>query len=278
LGPLGFAVVGSGRAGQARLRAIADHPDTRLVATVRHRAPPGEPTLAGVLADPAVDALVLCTPNLLHAPVARAGLDAGKHVLVEFPLAADVATARALFEQARERGRILHVEHIELLAPSQLAQRERRRGLGALIEGELRFTGAAEGWIADEQLAGSPALRAVARLHRLVDLSGECRVESAALERRGAGYRLSVELCPLAGGRLHLVEERGPDRARGTHWSIQCAEGRLEDPPRESRSGLFQQDLGWFVSRVRTGAASYVSEARVLDVLGLVEAIDARTL
>jgi biliverdin reductase len=278
LDPLGLAVVGTGRAGQARLRAIAEHPDARLIAAVRHTAGPGEPQLPDVLANPAVDALVLCTPNLLHAPVARAALEAGKHVLVEFPLAPAVAPARELFALAQRRGRVLHVEHIELLAPSQLAQRERRRGLGALIEGELRFTGAAEGWIADERLAGSPALRAVARLHRLVDLFGDCRVESAALERSANGYRLEVELSALAGGRLRLVEARGPDLARGTHWSIQCAQGRLDDPPHESPGGLFQQDLACFVARVRSGAPSYVSEARVLDVLALVEQIDARTL
>lgn len=276
--PLGFAVVGTGRAGQARLRAIAEHPDARLVAAVRHTEVAGEPRLADALADPAVDALVLCTPNLLHAPVARAGLEAGKHVLVEFPLAPAAAPARELFELARSRRRVLHVEHIELLAPSQRAQRERRRGLGHLIEGELQFTGAAEGWIANEQLAGSPALRAVARLHRLLDLFGEARVESAELARRGAGYRLEVVLRPLAGGRLRLVEQRGPDLARGTHWSIQCEHGRLDDPPPESPAGLFQEDLACFIARVRSGEPSYVSEARVLAVLGLVEQIDAWTL
>src|SRR5262245_34227827 len=90
-----IAVIGLGRAGAARVRAIEAHPRARLAAMVRR--PPAEPRFEFVLADAAVSALIVCTPNALHAAQADAGLRAGKHVAVEFPLASSEREARALF-------------------------------------------------------------------------------------------------------------------------------------------------------------------------------------
>ena len=50
---------------------------------------------------PEVDAVHICTPNALHFPMAKAALQAGKHVLCEKPLATSVAEARELVELAR---------------------------------------------------------------------------------------------------------------------------------------------------------------------------------
>ena len=43
-----------------------------------------------ILDDPALDAVHICTPNALHFAMAKAALDAGKHVLCEKPLATSV--------------------------------------------------------------------------------------------------------------------------------------------------------------------------------------------
>jgi len=61
--------------------------------------------------DPAIDAVAICTPVHAHFPLARAALEAGKHVLVEKPLTDSSASAEALVELAEERGRILQVDH-----------------------------------------------------------------------------------------------------------------------------------------------------------------------
>jgi predicted dehydrogenase len=267
-------VVGAGRAGRARVRALEASADARLAALVSHGDPSG-PSFADVLASPEVAGLILCTPNLQHAAQARAALDAGKHVLVEFPAAAGPAEFRALLERANRAGRVVHEEHIELLSPSQARLRARARGLGSPRAGAITFSGSAEGWIADPALAGTPALCALARLHRLVDLFGEAEVRSAALARLGsAGYRLEVELGFAAGGRVALVEQRAPGAARGTRWAIECERGVLGDPPVEPASGLFARDLDCFVARVREGADSYVSDARCVHVFELVAAIE----
>jgi biliverdin reductase len=271
---LALAVIGAGRAGQARVRALGESADARLAAVVSRRDPKG-PSFADVLADPSVAGVILCTPNLLHAAQARAALDAGKHVLVEFPAAATPAEGRALLERAHATRRVLHEEHIELLSPSQLAQRARAAALGRPRGGAVRFSGSAEGWIGDARLAGSPALRALARLHRLVDLFGDAEVRGVRLEQ-SHGYHLEVELGFAAGGGVSLIEERGPGAPRATHWHVECEHGVLGDPPADPPTGLFAQDLACFVARVVRGADPYVSEARCLHVLELVEAIERR--
>ncbi|HEY1342258.1 MAG TPA: Gfo/Idh/MocA family oxidoreductase, partial [Bryobacteraceae bacterium] len=53
-----------------------------------------------ILEDPAIDAVHICTPNALHAPMASDALKAGKHVICEKPLATSVEEARKLVELA----------------------------------------------------------------------------------------------------------------------------------------------------------------------------------
>ena len=256
------------------MRALGESQAARLAAVVSRRDPSG-PSFADVLADRSVGGVILCTPNLLHAGQAREALDAGKHVLVEFPLAPSPAEARALLERAHQSNLVLHEEHIELLSPAQLWLRARAQALGRPRGGALHFTGSSAGWIADPLLAGSPALCALARLHRLVDLFGTAAVRGATLAR-GSGYRLGVELEFAAGGRLELVEERAPGAQRATHWRVECENGSLGDPPAERPADLFARDLACFVARVVERAEPYVSEARCLHVLELVAAIETR--
>lgn len=67
--------------------------------------------LAQALADPRVDAVVLGTPNAVHAEQAAACLAAGKHVLVEIPLAMSYTEGRQLAELAQRTGLTLMVAH-----------------------------------------------------------------------------------------------------------------------------------------------------------------------
>ena len=61
--------------------------------------------VAELLADPTIDVVHVCTPNYTHVELATAALEAGKHVVVEKPLALDSASAYGLAELARRRGR-----------------------------------------------------------------------------------------------------------------------------------------------------------------------------
>ena len=68
--------------------------------------------LEDLLADDALDAIVLATPVPTHAELAVRVLDAGKHCFVEKPLATTVADAERAVEAAQRSGRILMVGHL----------------------------------------------------------------------------------------------------------------------------------------------------------------------
>jgi predicted dehydrogenase len=69
-------------------------------------------SLDDLLADDALDAIVLATPVPTHAELALRVLDAGKHCLVEKPLAQSVEEAEQVLETARASGRVLMVGHL----------------------------------------------------------------------------------------------------------------------------------------------------------------------
>jgi predicted dehydrogenase len=61
-----------------------------------------------LLQDAAVDAVVIATPTLFHAPIALAAIAAGKHVLVEKQLGMDYAETVGMYEAARSAG-VVHM-------------------------------------------------------------------------------------------------------------------------------------------------------------------------
>jgi predicted dehydrogenase len=61
------------------------------------------------IADPDISLVVIASPNDTHAPLARAALEAGKHVVVDKPFALDLVQARELAAVAERQGRILSV-------------------------------------------------------------------------------------------------------------------------------------------------------------------------
>jgi len=69
------------------------------------------PDFASVLADAAIEAMVIATPARTHFSLARQALEAGKHVMVEKPIAMSSPETEALIRLADERRRILMVGH-----------------------------------------------------------------------------------------------------------------------------------------------------------------------
>lgn len=124
-----IAVIGAGAWGMNHVRAVASDSSCELVAIVDP-----EPTArqrahafvhhANVLADSdavldsrEVDAVIIATPSRLHASLAIRALDAGKHVLVEKPLALDLASASSVAEAAQQSSAIAMVGHLMVFHP-----------------------------------------------------------------------------------------------------------------------------------------------------------------
>lgn len=73
----------------------------------------------------AADALIVAVPTHAHAPLAQAALKAGRHVLVEKPIAATLAEADALIALAAAQRRVLQVGHLERFSAAHGALRDR---------------------------------------------------------------------------------------------------------------------------------------------------------
>ncbi|WP_270179865.1 Gfo/Idh/MocA family protein [Alkalihalobacillus sp. CinArs1] len=78
-----------------------------------------------------IDAISVCTPNYLHAPISIAALKAGKHVLCEKPMATSKEDAELMIETAREHGKQLMIAHNQRFVPSHSKAKE------LLASGEL---------------------------------------------------------------------------------------------------------------------------------------------
>lgn len=126
--PVGVAVVGYGYWGANLARNVQAAESTELVAiaeageAARRQAQLVHPqahvvaSLDEVLADARVEAVVLSTPAGLHEDMAIAVLDAGRHVLVEKPLATTVDGAERIVKRAESSGLVAMVGHTFLYA------------------------------------------------------------------------------------------------------------------------------------------------------------------
>jgi predicted dehydrogenase len=107
-----------------------------------------------------VDAVVLLTPMREHAPMAKAALQAGKHVLVEKPVATALDEARELMTTARECGRHLVCAPFTVLSPTfQVIGRRLQRGdIGRVVSARGRYGWAGPDWTDWFYKAGAGAL------------------------------------------------------------------------------------------------------------------------
>jgi predicted dehydrogenase len=145
---LRFGVIGAGAWGVNHVRAIGTDPRCELIAvadpdprTFEHVAALVRSTRCvadpdELLADRQIEAVVIASPAPTHAALAIAALAAGKHVLVEKPLAMTARDAVAVEAARRASGRVGMVGHLMVYHPAVIRLRELLRS-GAL--GRLHY-------------------------------------------------------------------------------------------------------------------------------------------
>ncbi len=148
-----LAVLGLGFMGVTHLKALRDVPGAEIVALYSSderklsgdpNSLPGNPQdlvdfsgarkyreIERVLADPSVEAVDICLPTFLHDAVAVEALRAGKHVLVEKPMALDGFGADRMANAARRYKRVLMVAHVLRFTPQYVSLHE------AVVDGQL---------------------------------------------------------------------------------------------------------------------------------------------
>ncbi len=166
---IGIGIVGYGGFGQFLHRSWLTLPGARVVA-VADGDPARRPTAAGVrfypdldglLADPAVELVALVTPPNAHADQSIRAMDAGRHVLIEKPLATNRADAERIIAARDRTGRVAAVDYMLRFHPlvEALAALSKAGTLGKLrrvaVENEAQDeTLPAEHWFWDEAVSG----------------------------------------------------------------------------------------------------------------------------
>jgi predicted dehydrogenase len=127
---IGVGIVGYGYWGPNLARCFAETTDCRLVAIcdtseaalarASRRHPDARMTTDwdDLVSDPRVDAIVIATQVRMHFELGMAALRAGKHVLIEKPVAETSAQASALIDEAKKRNLILMVDHTFCFTPA----------------------------------------------------------------------------------------------------------------------------------------------------------------
>ena len=115
-----LAVIGAGQFGQNHIRVVTESPDAELTAIVDP-----DPT-RGQIADPReligkIDAAIVSAPTSVHADIGCRLLESGIDVLIEKPIAPDLASADRLIACAAANNRILQVGHLERFNPAVIA-------------------------------------------------------------------------------------------------------------------------------------------------------------
>ena len=112
-----------------------------------------------LIADPTVDAVDLCVPTHRHASLAIAALQAGKHVLVEKPMALSARECDEMITASKSAGKVLMVAHVLRYWPEYATARDwiRNEKLGKIHSVSLRRCCACpqwSSWMRDPQKSG----------------------------------------------------------------------------------------------------------------------------
>jgi len=148
---------------------------------------------ADVLADPAIDAVVLATPHSQHAAEIAAAAQAGKHVFVEKPFTLTRASAESAIAACKSAGITLHVGFNRRYAPAyaDMTQHIAAGQIGALRHIEGNFSGPPSyqtepgNWRSNqaESPGGAMTARGVHVLDSMVNIAGPVATVFAFSER-----------------------------------------------------------------------------------------------
>uniref|UniRef100_A0A4W6CV44 Biliverdin reductase A n=1 Tax=Lates calcarifer TaxID=8187 RepID=A0A4W6CV44_LATCA len=254
----GAVVVGIGTAGWVRIRdmlaPLSGSPAEKLAVRgfISRRSLDTQQGVSQISVEEAVSredihVAFICTDNISHEDSVRTFLQAGKHVCVEYPMTVSYKAAVELWDIAKEKGVILHEEHIELLTEDYKVLKREVQGK-ILQEGTLHFTGGAL-----KPGFGFPAFSGIARLTWLVELFGELSVTAASMEENSGNYsKMTAKLLTSDNRPLTWIEERGPGLPRAKNINFQFESCTLTQIPPAPRGavGLFMQDLIHFSAKL----------------------------
>ncbi|QQE65100.1 glycosyl transferase family 2 [Leptolyngbya sp. BL0902] len=312
---INIGMVGTGFVAQRRAEALAVDGRGRLVAVTGHH-PEDTQTFAqthratavadwpSLISWPDLEVIIVSHVNCDHGMVVRAALEAGRHVVVEYPLALDWREAERLVTLAQQQQRLLHVEHIEVLSGNHQALKANLSALGIPLH--VRYVTlspqrpAPDRWTYQPDLFGFPLVGALSRVHRLVDAFGPVAQVSGQNQYDGWSEnpdtlpRYRTNLCAAqitfqsgvqgellygkgeaiwqATRRLEVIGTQGQIHIDGDTGQVITAEGTT---PLEigSRRGLLAADTRAVLDHLCQGTPLYLTPAESVYSLRVANAI-----
>ena len=240
--------------------------------------------LEDLLADDRVDLVDICLPTTMHCESTLAALAAGKHVLLEKPIALDLRRAERMVAEARKRGLLLMVAHVLRFFPEFRLIRELvdRGEHGRVLAANFKRVISRPDWWDPKELdrTGGPAIDL--HIHdadfvRFLFGTPEAVTSAGVVGRGGvvehidthyhyeggpqvtaSGGWLSQQGCPFEHGYDVFFEEAALkyNSSWGQPPSLLTADGRTRTPRRPGRDGF----VGELREAVRAVAAGHDSE------------------
>lgn len=266
----GVVVVGMGIAGKVRLRDLGQAqqwPETnhvKVIGYISRRELDIEGvkalTLDEALSREDVHVIVVATENSSHYDITKKSLEAGKHVLVEFPLATSAHDVKDLQEVAKVKGVRCHEEVISLMLEGHIALKEEIRRKPPLVEGKVTLSASYNGWIEKFTESGSPFTSAIFLIHGLVDLFGEVTPAEASLTVDEVGFSCTGKVMTKDKKAITIEIKRTAEKSpRMKEIYFKFEDGSVIDtlpaPPGGGQStapapGLFMKDFIQFIQLV----------------------------
>lgn len=268
-----FLVVGTGRAGQSRMRSLTSRSEVDGVA-LSARTDDFDAVFDAHLSDPSIEAVLVCTDNASHFDIALRALSACKHVLVEFPLTHALSDALRLYEAAKHAQRVLHVEFIGLMTASHLAYMAMDPNSWHRVK--VTMEGGLYRWVQTEYEANRVGGLMNGRLQALHHLLGPLALKTAGLERHADGYSASVNLVDERGLEVEVIDTRRTDLKRVRKMEVFDRSGALIEPTEVGQTvSLFEADLDVFCRKIQRQDVqwSLPSESDIIEVIRLSGAI-----
>ena len=316
ISPLRVGIVGTGYAAKKRAEAIKADLRTELVA-VTGNTPERIQEFCQTFNLEAVnswvelinrsdlDLIFVCTINRDCGAIALAAIRADKHVVVEYPLALEAKTAQEIIALAKEKQKLIHVEHIEVIGGLHQAMKEYLPQIGRVFQANYETISAQKSnphsWKYNKDTFGFPLAAALSRIHRLTDLFG--KVETVDCNNRywgksGSNY-FSACMCQAKlnfanGVRAEIVYGKG-DVFHHSHRTFEIygeegtivfegEKGKLIKNKQEtiipvvSRRGLFAKDTAMVLDYLFEGKNLYIEPEASLYALTVANAAQESAL
>ena len=260
-------VVGDGRAGRARVKAIEAVDEIKLYDHVSFHKGLTLKDLDVLLEDPELDMVFVCGVNATHYQIGKMALQKKKHTSIEFPIANTSTQTKHLYQIAKNNDVSLHSAPIALLT----AQHEHllQQSLDLYdSKVSLAFQGGFYSWIETEALQGHLGQLAVGRLHTLWSLFGPLRIQEVETDITRDGYEFRVVFSGVRNNTVELIERRERDLQRQYHWtglSVNIGE----------RRPLFQLDTKLWIRAIQEGTELYVLPKTQIQVMDQAERISS---